>query len=479
MTASARFALGLLAAHFVLRLALAVWLPLGADESYAVAVGRSLSISFFDHPPIGFWMSALLAQVTGLESPLIYRLPFVVMGTVTGWALWRMGCEIGGARVGLASLALWLIAPHMVLGSSLMAVPDAPMNMGLALAALVLIRADLDRASPRFGVWVQAGAWVAFAVASKYQAALFAVAVLGALALHPRLRLLLRGPGPWAAGAIAALGLVPVLVWNLQTDWASFRFHSGRTGGGVNLGNLLGMSLAQLGYLLPPVAALAAVGIWRGMRRANPAAVWLLAWLAVVPLGVFALVYLFGTSTYAHWTMSGWIFALPLGALVLVQGGRVWRGLLWGFAAPVWGLALVLAVHLPTGFLTARFDPAPEWDRQMELIDLSQITQGLANDPDLQEARILAVDWMQAGQIATALQGAHEVRVLGPDQRHFAFLPPATTTGPEILVVLTHALAAPPAPLVAEGVALTPLRVLGQDRGGRPYAQAHLFAVVR
>ncbi|MFN7003809.1 MAG: hypothetical protein ACK4NW_10310, partial [Roseinatronobacter sp.] len=34
---------------------LAALMPLGTDEAYALAVGRGFDLSFFDHPPLGFW----------------------------------------------------------------------------------------------------------------------------------------------------------------------------------------------------------------------------------------------------------------------------------------------------------------------------------------------------------------------------------------------------------------------------------------
>ncbi len=58
---------------------------------------------------------------------------------------------------------------------------------------------------------------------SKYHGALV---VLFALAANPRL---LRRPGLYASGAVAALLLIPHLVWQYEHDWASFAYHlSGR-----------------------------------------------------------------------------------------------------------------------------------------------------------------------------------------------------------------------------------------------------------
>ena len=50
---------------FLARLLFASALGLGVDESYMVAAGRKLQLSYFDHPPIAWWMALAAAHLTG------------------------------------------------------------------------------------------------------------------------------------------------------------------------------------------------------------------------------------------------------------------------------------------------------------------------------------------------------------------------------------------------------------------------------
>src|ERR1700741_1603069 len=75
----ARMAL-LVVAVLILRIGLAATIPLSIDESYAVVVSRSHSLSYFDHPPLGFALARLMADITGCECRLLVRLPYVVLG---------------------------------------------------------------------------------------------------------------------------------------------------------------------------------------------------------------------------------------------------------------------------------------------------------------------------------------------------------------------------------------------------------------
>lgn len=53
----ARAVLAIILAATILRVLLSIMLGLGVDESYMVAAGRERQLSYFDHPPLGWWLS--------------------------------------------------------------------------------------------------------------------------------------------------------------------------------------------------------------------------------------------------------------------------------------------------------------------------------------------------------------------------------------------------------------------------------------
>src|SRR6516162_7886127 len=61
------------------RVLFATALGLGVDESYMVAAGRKWQLSYFDHPPIAWWMARGTAHLTGSEGAVIVRLPFIAL----------------------------------------------------------------------------------------------------------------------------------------------------------------------------------------------------------------------------------------------------------------------------------------------------------------------------------------------------------------------------------------------------------------
>ena len=73
---------------------LATYIPLINDEAYAIAVLKQFSLSFFDHPPLGFLSSQIFPKIFGFENEVLYRLPFLLYGFATSIVLYEIGKAI-------------------------------------------------------------------------------------------------------------------------------------------------------------------------------------------------------------------------------------------------------------------------------------------------------------------------------------------------------------------------------------------------
>ncbi len=449
------------------KILLAIYLPLGVDESYTIAVARQFSLSFFDHPPLGFWSPIVSARLFG-ESVLAYRLPFLIYGLGTGFMLYQIGVEIAGRRVGLWAAFLYNITPFFILSGGLFVVPDGPLDLSLAVAVWALLR--IDRGAR---LWPLVGVALAFAFASKYQAVLLPLAVVIYAALTPARRVWFRQSGPYIASAIAMLGLLPVLVWNAQHDWISFAFQGGRGGFGLHPENLARMLLGQAVYLLPLVH-LSLRGLVRGMRVP---ALRLLAFVALTPVAVFNLYYLFASNSLPHWPMPGWLFTLPLAALLLDKARRPWGLYLAG--GIVWALLGLVTLQARTGLLTS--PPLPAWDRTMEVFDWRALEPALQDRGLLEGLDMIAVtDWQDGGRLSTALHGAYPLRVLGGDPHHFRYLSGWNRGGKALLMQPAYVDQSPPDLLAIarridpDARALPPVIL---KRGNAPYIAVALVAL--
>lgn len=387
-----------------LRAVFAAILPLGTDEAYALAVGRSFSLSFFDHPPLGFWAPAAAEWVFGTNEPFLLRLPSLILGTIAIWGFYLCGRALGGEKVGIWAAILAALAP-MVVFSGVMILPDAPLYPALIFTLYALIRLAQGGRG-----WVLGGVSLAIALASKYQAGLVPVALLIWMVTSQIGREWFLRAGFYLALGLSCLGLLPVLLWNMGHDWASFAFHTGRAGGGFAPLNFALMALGQMIYLLPPILVWAVMvlcdpRLWRDPVRR------MVMIVALGPIVLFNGVYLNSQNSLAHWSMAGWIMILPLIAEQITAKARAW---LIGFALPSYGAALIVALQLATGFLPIQTPP---------LIPMRATDQAVRDSGILKGADFIAArDWIEAGHIAAALGPNPPMRVLGKPH-HFAYMP--------------------------------------------------------
>lgn len=423
----------LILSFFVLRLALSVVFPVTVDEAYAIVVSRHPTLSYFDHPALGFDFARLTAWIFGSEALALMRFPHVVMGSLSALLLYRVTARAFGAEAAYCAVAWYSAAPFFFISSGHFVVPDGPLNFFL-LAALWFAQPmlmDSGKAHPAWR-WLLAGAALGLAVLSKYQAVLFGAGALAYLAATVDGRKLLLTRGPWLSALTACIGLVPTLVWNAQNSWVSFAFQSGRASEGLSLspGNFFLMQAGQMAYLLPGTWAISLYMIWRGFFRSRIAGESLFAALAVVPILTFDAIALMSRGNLPHWPMSGFLFALPLTGLWCAElKGRVaaWTG--QAFRAAVMlltALALLFSLHAHTALFTRfAYDSAPELDLGWQFIawdglaaDFKQ--RGILDDPD---SYLLARNWAEAARAAYALGPAMPVAIPLSDPRHFAYMP--------------------------------------------------------
>ena len=186
---------------------------LANDEAYYHMFAQRLAWGYFDHPPVTALLVWLGERLFGGE--LGVRFFFTVLQPLYLWALWRLVRPADAVRRD-ATLFVMLSASTLLLQLyGFIAVPDGPL---LASSAVFLWTFRNFSEGCRLA-WLWMGAAIALMAYSKYHGALV---LLFALAANPRL---FARPALYASGAVAAVLLVPHLVWQYHHDWASFIYH--------------------------------------------------------------------------------------------------------------------------------------------------------------------------------------------------------------------------------------------------------------
>jgi len=409
----------------LLRLLICTLVGLGTNEAYAIASGRFLSLSYFDHPPLHFWLAHLSAELFGDTRKA--RIPFIVIGAGTSWLMFCLARRLFGERAGVwATLALNLSIFFSLLSGNWI-LPDGPLNFFLLATALVLAPLT-DAGELSLPRWILAGLLLGLAVLSKYHAIIFAAGFFGYLIASARGRALLRAPGPWLAALVALAVFSPVLLWNHAHDWASFRFQGARASVArhLGIGPFLSLLAAQLAILSPWVAWPLLRSIGPAWRRGSEQSRFLL-WLGLPTASFFSLAPLWSDGGMVHWAMPGWLMLMPLAGKYLADGTKTSR---WPYrwaqvSVMTFLVFIVLAcAEIQTGWLGQEFprlfrkgEPTADW---VEWWPLAQL-QGLGDPAGAAKTFVIAFDWRDAAKIDQVLGDRMPVVVASDDPRNFAF----------------------------------------------------------
>lgn len=412
----------LLALSFALRLLLAHLMPLTADEAYAVVVSRSHPLSYYDHPPLAFALARLMADLSGLESPFLMRLPFVCMGVGSTICLYDITRRAYGADAALWASAAFTCSPFFFTFAGGLIVPDGPLDFFL-LICFWSIQPVLMGDRNAWSNWIITGCALGLAVLSKYHAVLFGVDALIALSLNPNWRHHLRNPKAWVAFSLAAAGGIPVVIWNATHDWVSFTFQTGRayemSSFGTHATNFLTVLAGQALYVLPVTWFVAQREIWRAITKPDGQISRLLAGMAVAPIVIFDVIATVGHHSLPHWAMSGFLFALPLvgkaRATAPENPGKAVRALISGCLVAL--CCLSIAVQAQFGILS-RLAPRLLGHADLTWHDLNWTAlEGNLGKPG---EYIVASDWVSAGHIGLIAGQAHPIDILSePHQFQF------------------------------------------------------------
>ena len=306
------------------KLSIAYGFPLFADEAYYWVWSKHLSLSYFDHPPFVAWILSIGRALEPFGNSI--RWPIVIVGHSTA-LIWLKLLQPTLSR---EKLLLWflicLLNPMTGVGS-IVATPDVPLAFFWSLSILFLLR-GLDT---RKLIWYLAfGAVAGLGFCAKYHMVLFLPIALIFISFERRWKEVVLAYLP-VTFLMTILFAGPVLVWNQQHDWASFKFQLNHGLGKATDLSFVGEYLgAQIGLIFPTILFLAL----RPKRLMTHRWALYFGWTPVV----FFFISSFRGRVEPNWTS----IALPslfLLAVLKSSGHRLIKGTL-----AIWGMGLILLV---------------------------------------------------------------------------------------------------------------------------------------
>lgn len=193
------------------------------DEAYYWFVSRDLDWGFFDHPPMISLFTSIGVWLFG-DTEIGVRIISLLMQPVYLYLLWLLvrpqkNIELRWKMAWTYCVMAFSVPMLQLYG--FVSTPDAPLMMSIAFTLWCYRRFTSYEVQSQIS-WQDVlllGLAMALMAYSKYHGALV---VLCIVVSNPRL---LLNPRFWISGVVAILLILPHLVWQLQHDWVSFRYH--------------------------------------------------------------------------------------------------------------------------------------------------------------------------------------------------------------------------------------------------------------
>jgi hypothetical protein len=323
------WAIGLIAAVTVLRALYLFFLcpyDLAPDEAHYWDWSRHLDWSYYSKGPLVAWIIRAGCELFGPAAlatdgtlmPAV-RLPAVLCGSgllaglyVLTWQTYRSD-----------RLAFWVVVAGLSLPAfaacSLIMTIDAPFLCCWAWA-LVFGRWALVDGKP--GAWAPTGLLIALGILAKYTMAIWLFSAGLFVLFTPTHRRLLVSSGFWLMAVVAGLSAIPILYWNSQHDWVTFRHVAVQAGmaeskesAGIQWKGPFKYAGEQFALLLGYwfvvwVLALVRYRPW-GDTQIGPRYLW---WMSVPTFAVF------GASSFLKSGQINWPVSAYLSGAVLIAG---------------------------------------------------------------------------------------------------------------------------------------------------------------
>ena len=313
----------------IVHFALGFSIEFSVDEAHYALYAQHLAWSYFDHPPLVGWIQWPLVVLTSSEGLiriipellwiisciLVYQVTLEIHHFIQGRNSGYLTSSLPTANSCGLMAVLTVIAAPMPHVLAIGLLPDTlltPLSLGIMLLALRWLIQD------RFSIsdWILLGVLLGLAGLSKYTAVFTALALL-LVFFSARRKSWISSAGFWLALLIALLCISPVLYWNWENDWISFKYQIAHGGGGEwlwrRLGSFLGLQILVFG----PLLIMGTYLFLRTCLHTRKLSLYALLGFFFIPFLIFAS--LSGGGGLPHWTTPAWFCLAPFAGMGLAK----------------------------------------------------------------------------------------------------------------------------------------------------------------
>ncbi|MBN9349602.1 MAG: glycosyltransferase family 39 protein [Chitinophagaceae bacterium] len=430
---------------FLARCILAFTLDLGNDEAYYFTYALQPDWNHFDHPPLVGIFIRLFTFNLHWVNDFSMRLPAILSASVSTWLIFKCGKILKDERTGWIAAVLYNTSVYASIISGFFILPDSPQSVfwlsGIYFALKLITGIHSKKETNTLLILI--GITVGLATMCKIHGVFLWFGIIMYMLIYDRS--FFKNYFLYISLLITCMIISPILIWNIQNHFVTWRFNSQRVEVRHFAFNTSGFFAAlggQIAYNNPVnliIYALALPGIRKMVHPKG--AVRLLKWLSFPIILMVTGISMF-RDVLPHWSGPGFTGLILLGSFVISEnvgkpGGLKFKR--WIAAAVVLIISFVLI-----GVSMVKFYPGTLGSKQVSQLGSSDVTLDMVGwhqlsrvfneirDDELNRGEasptdpILVNKWFPGGHILLYVAFPSNIRVVGAgdlfDIHKFAWL---------------------------------------------------------
>jgi 4-amino-4-deoxy-L-arabinose transferase-like glycosyltransferase/membrane-associated phospholipid phosphatase len=301
-------------------------LDLSPDEAHYWEWSRRLDLSYYSKGPMIAYLIYLGTTVFGYTIFGI-RIMAVIFSALSSIFLYSLGKNLYDEKAGLSSAILiqiiplfstfgvlftmdspfiffWILSLYLFWKAVNTLPPHPPLTKG---GQRGVINSAMGRRDFALVYWCLLGLSIGLGLLTKYTMASFYLCAFLFLLFVKEYRKLLLTKGPFIAFIISLLVFSPVMGWNVNHNWITFKHTAGQAhiadGIQISLKSFFEFFGSQFGVITPLLLILMAVSVWRLRKKREGA---FLFWFSM-PVIVFFLLKSIQAKVQANWALPGYL----------------------------------------------------------------------------------------------------------------------------------------------------------------------------
>lgn len=293
----------------VIKIILSLFVELGIDESYYWMYAIQPDWNHFDHPP----MVGFLIELTTLHmhwvNDVSMRFGAIISGAIATLFIFKTGKLLKNEAVGWYAALVYNCAIYTAIIAGMFIMPDSPQMVFWTAALYIMAVLIINNKEKSLGLWLLLGLMIGLALYSKVHG-LYLWAGFGLFILIKRPKWLLNYR-LYAGVVISLLFVIPIVWWNVQNNFITYRYHSERvTHTSLHIDDFLREVLGEFAYQNPVVFVLIVVALMYAIKNRkaifnNAINTWLVC-MSIPMIALFWGISLFN-ATLPHWSGPGYI----------------------------------------------------------------------------------------------------------------------------------------------------------------------------